>query len=117
SLSAGMRQPRTMLNGKIDYARGVIRRHEKSSAAMNRTAAVCRESASIASGTWWKRTRSPSSSNMTRARLLTVVQDITVGIAVGVTLGSLIFMHRMARMVAVETHETVLEEDQADSSE
>ncbi|MGO9392039.1 hypothetical protein [Rhodoblastus sp.] len=49
--------------------------------------------------------------------ILTVVQDITVGIAVGVTLGSLIFMHRMARMVAVETHETVLEEDQADSSE
>jgi sulfate permease, SulP family len=49
--------------------------------------------------------------------ILTVVQDITVGIAVGVTLGSLIFMHRMARMVAVETHEQVLEEDQADSIE
>ena len=47
--------------------------------------------------------------------ILTVVQDITVGIAVGVTLGSLIFMHRMARMVAVESHEALLEEDQADS--
>jgi sulfate permease, SulP family len=42
---------------------------------------------------------------------------LTVGIAVGVTLGSPIFMHRMARMVAVETHESVLEEGQADSGE
>jgi SulP family sulfate permease len=49
--------------------------------------------------------------------ILTVVQDITVGIAVGVTLGSLIFMDRMARMVAVETHESILDDDQVDSGE
>jgi sulfate permease, SulP family len=46
--------------------------------------------------------------------ILTVWHDITVGIAAGVTLGSLIFMHRMARMVAVETQESLLEEDEAD---
>src|SRR5208282_4668907 len=39
-----------------DGTRGVVRRHEKGSAAMNRTAAVCRESACIASGT---KSRSP----------------------------------------------------------
>jgi SulP family sulfate permease len=47
--------------------------------------------------------------------ILTVAYDITVGIAAGVTLGSLIFMHRMARMVAVETHDSLLEDDRADS--
>jgi SulP family sulfate permease len=49
--------------------------------------------------------------------ILTVAQDITAGIAAGVTLGSLIFMHRMARMVAVETHEAILDDDRADSGE
>jgi SulP family sulfate permease len=34
--------------------------------------------------------------------LLTVFEDITVGIGVGVTLGSLLFMHRMAEIVEVE---------------
>ena len=48
---------------------------------------------------------------------LTVFEDITVGIATGVTLGSLIFMHRMAQIVAVETHEQLLDEDSADSDE
>lgn len=37
--------------------------------------------------------------------LLTVFEDITVGIAVGVTLGSLLFIHRMAEIVEVETSE------------
>ncbi len=39
--------------------------------------------------------------------LLTVFEDITVGIAVGVTLGSLLFMHRMAEIVEVETSEPI----------
>ncbi len=48
---------------------------------------------------------------------LTIFQDIIVGIAAGVTPGSLIFMHRMAQMVAVETSETLMDEDHADSAE
>jgi SulP family sulfate permease len=47
--------------------------------------------------------------------LLTIFRDITEGIAAGVTLGSLIFMHRMAQIVAVETHEQVIVEDTPDS--
>jgi SulP family sulfate permease len=43
--------------------------------------------------------------------LLTVFRDITEGIAVGVTLGSLIFMHRMAQIVEVETQEKIWEEE------
>ena len=35
--------------------------------------------------------------------ILTVFHDITVGIGAGVTLGSLLFMHRMAEIVEVET--------------
>jgi SulP family sulfate permease len=49
--------------------------------------------------------------------LLTIFHDITVGIAAGVTLGSLIFMHRMAEIVAVETQEKLIFEDAADSSD
>ncbi len=48
---------------------------------------------------------------------LTVFEDIIIGIAAGVTLGSLIFMHRMAQMVEVETSETLLDEDRADGAE
>jgi len=47
--------------------------------------------------------------------ILTVAQDIIVGIAAGVTLGSLIFMHRMARIVAVEKQEAIFVDDVADS--
>src|SRR3954447_18079354 len=36
--------------------------------------------------------------------LLTVFVDLTTGIGVGVTLGALIFMHRMAHAVDIETH-------------
>ena len=49
--------------------------------------------------------------------LLTVFEDITVGIATGVTLGSLIFMHRMAQMVAVETHEKIFDDESDDSED
>jgi anti-anti-sigma regulatory factor len=35
----------------------------------------------------------------------------------GVTLGSLIFMHRMAHMVAVKAHKAILDDDQVDSGE
>ncbi|MBB4198878.1 sodium-independent anion transporter [Rhodoblastus sphagnicola] len=48
---------------------------------------------------------------------LTVFEDVTIGIAAGVTLGALIFMHKMAQVVAVETGETLFEEDSADASE
>ncbi|MDB5593995.1 MAG: SulP family sulfate transporter [Hyphomicrobiales bacterium] len=47
--------------------------------------------------------------------LLTVFRDLTEGIAVGVTLGAILFMHRMAEMVQVSTHENLLDEDQADA--
>jgi SulP family sulfate permease len=46
--------------------------------------------------------------------ILTVAHDITLGIAVGVTLGSLIFMHRMARIVAVEKQEAIFDDDMVD---
>jgi len=43
--------------------------------------------------------------------LLTVFRDITEGIAAGVTLGSLLFMHRMAEIVEVETNASALAPD------
>ncbi len=46
--------------------------------------------------------------------LLTVFRDLTEGIAVGVVLGAVIFMHRMAQLVEVETHTTLFESDEAD---
>lgn len=48
--------------------------------------------------------------------LLTVFEDITVGIGVGVSLGSLLFMHRMAEAVEIEAGGTVaaLSEDAED---
>ena len=48
--------------------------------------------------------------------LLTVFIGLTEGIAVGVTLGSLLFMHRMAEAIEVRTHSTLVEEDAADSA-
>lgn len=47
---------------------------------------------------------------------LTLVYDITIGIGAGVALGSLIFMHRMARLVSVERGEALLDDDLADGS-
>ena len=50
--------------------------------------------------------------------LLVVFEDLMVGIAVGVVLGSLIFMHRMANVVTVESGMTALDdEDSATDAE
>ncbi|MDJ1156867.1 SulP family inorganic anion transporter [Chelatococcus sp. SYSU_G07232] len=49
--------------------------------------------------------------------LLTVFRDLTEGIAVGVVLGSLLFMHRMAALVAVAGEATLMATDQADAGE
>src|SRR5215213_2065051 len=49
--------------------------------------------------------------------LLTVFRDLTEGILVGVVLGSFLFMHRMAQLVAVEGGTPLLEDDQADHQE
>ena len=48
--------------------------------------------------------------------LVTVLRDLTEGIAVGVVLGSVLFMHRMAQLVEVTTHESIFEEDRADGA-
>jgi SulP family sulfate permease len=49
--------------------------------------------------------------------LLTIFEDITIGIGVGVTLGSLLFMHRMAEVVVIEAGDSTafLDEDADDS--
>jgi len=46
--------------------------------------------------------------------LLTIFRDLTEGIAVGVVLGSLLFMHRMANLTAVEVGLPLVGEDEAD---
>ena len=48
--------------------------------------------------------------------LLTVFRDLTEGILVGVVLGSFLFMHRMAELVAVEGGPPLLDEDEADAA-
>ena len=45
---------------------------------------------------------------------LTVFRDVSEAIAVGVTLGSLLFMHRMASVVEAATHTRLVEDDVAD---
>jgi SulP family sulfate permease len=47
--------------------------------------------------------------------LLTVFEDLTAGIVAGFSLGALIFLHRMAGTVAVETGVPLIEPDRADS--
>jgi SulP family sulfate permease len=49
--------------------------------------------------------------------LLTVFRDLTEGIAVGVVLGSLVFMHRMASLAAVEVGIPLANGDEADTAE
>ena len=49
--------------------------------------------------------------------LLTVFRDLTEGIAVGVTLGAILFMHRMAQLVQVTSHQQWIEEDVGDEVE
>jgi SulP family sulfate permease len=46
--------------------------------------------------------------------LLTIFRDLTEGIAVGVTLGAILFMHRMAQLVQVTSHQPWIEEDVGD---
>jgi SulP family sulfate permease len=47
---------------------------------------------------------------------VTILRDLTEGIAVGVVLGSVLFMHRMAQVVEVTTGETIVEEDKPDGA-
>jgi SulP family sulfate permease len=47
--------------------------------------------------------------------LLVVFRDLTSGIVVGFGLGALLFLHRMAQSVAVETGVPMIEEDMADT--
>jgi sulfate permease, SulP family len=49
--------------------------------------------------------------------LLTTFRDLTEGIAVGVVLGSLVFMHRMANLVAVDVGIPLVSEDEADEDD
>lgn len=48
--------------------------------------------------------------------LLTIFEDLTVAIAVGVTLGAFLFLHRMAEAVEIETGRSLVVEDQADQA-
>jgi len=48
--------------------------------------------------------------------LLTIFVDLTVAIGVGVTLGAFIFLHRMAKAVAVEGGGSLIAEDEADKT-
>ena len=48
---------------------------------------------------------------------LTVFRDLIEAIVVGVALGSILFIHRMSRMTAVETHMPFVAEDRADARE
>jgi SulP family sulfate permease len=48
---------------------------------------------------------------------LTVFRDLTEGIAAGVVLGSFLFMHRMAQLVAVETGHELLDPENGDDAE
>jgi SulP family sulfate permease len=48
--------------------------------------------------------------------LLTIFEDLTIAIGVGVTLGAFVFLHRMAEAVEVETGQRVVMEDEADSA-
>ncbi len=47
---------------------------------------------------------------------LTVLVDLTVAIEVGVVLAAILFMHRMANVVAISTGDTIISRDQTDSA-
>ncbi len=49
--------------------------------------------------------------------LLTIFEDLTVAIGVGVTLGAFLFLHRMAEAVDIQDGGSLLAEDQADDYE
>ena len=46
--------------------------------------------------------------------LLTIFRDLTEAIVVGFALGSVLFIHRMSKATAVETHTPFVGEDVAD---
>jgi sulfate permease, SulP family len=46
--------------------------------------------------------------------VLTVTIDLTVAVEVGVVLAAFLFMHRMSEMVALESHVSLVEQDQDD---
>jgi sulfate permease, SulP family len=48
--------------------------------------------------------------------LLTILRDLTEAIVIGVALGSIVFIARMSRMTAIETHTPFVPEDSADSA-
>jgi SulP family sulfate permease len=48
---------------------------------------------------------------------LTVFRDLTEGIVVGVALGGVLFIHRMAGIAGVEAHTPLVPEDRADDAE
>lgn len=48
--------------------------------------------------------------------LLTIFRDLTEAITVGFLLGSVLFIHRMSKSTAIETHVPFVAEDKADSS-
>jgi len=48
--------------------------------------------------------------------LLTIFEDLTVAIAVGVTLGAFLFLHRMAETVEIEGGVPMIADDQADAT-
>jgi SulP family sulfate permease len=49
--------------------------------------------------------------------LLTVLVDLTVAIEVGIVLAAILFMHRMANAVAIETEHHLIETDESDSAD
>jgi SulP family sulfate permease len=48
--------------------------------------------------------------------LLTIFRDLTSGIIVGFSIGTLLFLNRMSKTITVETHTPMVPDDQADST-
>ncbi len=48
--------------------------------------------------------------------LLTIFEDVTIAISVGVTLGAFVFLHRMAEAVEIESGGSIIAEDAADAT-
>lgn len=49
--------------------------------------------------------------------LLTIFRDLTEAIVVGFALGSVLFIHRMSKTTAIETHRPLVAEDRADTDD
>ena len=48
--------------------------------------------------------------------LLTIFRDLTTGIIVGFSIGTLLFLNRMSKTIAVETHIPLIPDDEADGA-